>query len=134
MMRHTVFSSGWVAAVNPLLERMHTGTVREFTLVVNVELTDGTAGRPGGRVIIAGGRLTFAHGLDDRADAWVRVPTRTARQLVLTGPGSSADIDEALAAGGGVAGGDLNKLAALRDGVLRGADAALVAAVARVTG
>jgi hypothetical protein len=133
MTRHTVFSPAWVAAVNPLLEGLHTGTVSEFTLVVNVELTDAAAGLRGGRVIIAGGRLTFGPGLDDGADAWVRVPTRTARQLVLTGPGSSAAIERALAAGRGVAGGDLNKLAALRDGVLRGADAALVASVARVT-
>jgi hypothetical protein len=131
--RHTVFSPAWVSAVNHLVDGLDTGTVGEFTLVVNVELTDGGAGRQGGRVTIAGGRLRFAHGLDDRADAWVRVPTRTARQLVLTGPGSSADIEQALAAGRGVAGGDLNKLAALRDGVLRGADGALVAAVARVT-
>ncbi|HLM62941.1 MAG TPA: hypothetical protein VK306_01475 [Acidimicrobiales bacterium] len=132
-MRHQLFSQAWVTAVNPMLDGLHTGTVTEFTLVVNVELTDGTADLPGGRVIMAGGRLRFAAGLDDGADAWVRVPSRTARELVLTGAGSGAAVERALAAGGAVAGGDLNKLAALRDGVLRGADAALVAAVARAT-
>jgi hypothetical protein len=132
-MRHPIFSPAWATAVNPLLDGLHTGTVSEFTLVVNVELIDGSADLPGGRVIISGGRLAFAPGIDDGADAWVRVPTRTARELVLTGTGSSAAVERALAAGRAVAGGDLNKLAALRDGVLRGADAALVAAVARAT-
>ena len=132
-MRHPLFSPAWVAAVNPLLDGLRTGTVPEFTLVVNVELTDGGAGLPGGRVVIAGGGLTVAAGLDDGADAWVRASTGTARQLVLTGAGSGAAVERALASGRAVLGGDLNKLAALRDGVLRGADAARVAAVARAT-
>jgi hypothetical protein len=132
-MRHALFSPGWVAAVNPLLGDLRTGTVDEFALVVNVELADGGADRPGGRVIVEHGRLAFAAGLDDAADAWVRVPAAAARRLVLTGAGSGAAVERALAAGGAVAGGDVNKLAALRDGVLRGANPALVAAVARVT-
>lgn len=132
-MRHPLFSTGWVAAVQPLVRDLHTGTVPEFSLVVNVEFADRAGNRRGGRVMIDGGRLSFASGLADDVDAWVRVPASVARQLVLTGPGSGRAVEEALLAGDAVVGGDLNKLAALRDGVLRGGDAALVAAVARVT-